>query len=113
MGYPTIKVFRENNKVVIQGIRKEPIFANKINALKIQGVDIKAQSDEKWLPYFEGDFDINFIDVYEVPEGVFYNSLGEMQNLTSIVRVNKIASLPALTNNLNWLILVCDVEVDK
>ena len=110
---PTIKVFRQGDKLVIQGRRKSVATAENVDKLRISGNSIFMGFGNKGLEYFEGDFPIKSVDVYEVPDGRFLE-LHEIQALSPIARLTgtEFVKIPNTKDGKHWLILVCHIDLE-
>ena len=110
---PTIKVFRQGEELVIQGRRKTIATAENVTGLMIAGNSILMDINGKPAEYFEGDFPIKSVDVYEVPEGRFLG-LDEINPLTPIAQLNdkEYTTIPNTKDGRHWLILVCHIELE-
>lgn len=110
------KAERIGDRLILQGKRQPVIVAENIEALKIRGKDIFARvlnSDDDKIGYFEGDFPIKSVDVYEVEEGRFLG-LDEIKTLTPIAHLTDEAytTIPNTKDGRHWLILVCHIELE-
>lgn len=110
---PTIKVFRQGDELVIQGRRKTVATAENVTGLMIAGNSILMDINGKPAEYFEGDFPIKSVDVYEVEEGRFLG-LDEIKTLTPIAHLTDEAytTIPNTKDGRHWLILVCKIDLE-